>query len=180
MRPALLVLFGAVSFVVLIACANVSNLLLARASARQREIAMRAALGPTRLRIARQLLTESVLLYVLGGAAGLAVAYAALKALVAIAPAGIPRLGDVAIDTRVLAFTLGISVVTGVLFGLAPAIQSSKADLNESLKEAGRGLGTSRNRNRARSALVVSEIALAPCCSSAPGSSSRASRDCGR
>ncbi len=160
-RPALLVLFGAVTFVVLIACANVSNLLLARGAARQREIAMRAALGATRLRVARQLLTESVLLYVLGGIAGLAVAYAALKGLIAIAPAGVPRLVDAAIDARVLAFTFGVSIATGVLFGLTPAIQSSKADLNESLKEAGRGLGTSRHRNRARSALVVSEIALA-------------------
>jgi predicted permease len=160
-RRALLVLLGAVSFVLLIACANVANLFLARSAARKKEMAVRSALGANRLRIIRQLLTESLMLSVLGGGLGLLLAWFGLGLLVNLSPGDLPRLDTIKLDAWVLAFTLGVSVLTGIGFGLAPAILTSKADLNDSLKEGGRGASEGSNRSRARSLLVVAEVALA-------------------
>jgi predicted permease len=157
-RFALYVLLGAVAFLLLIACANVANLLLARASARQREIAIRAALGASRFRIVRQMLAESALLALTGGAVGLAIAIVATKVLRSIGPDNIPRLDEVGIDGRVMAFTFLISLATAVIFGLAPAIRASRVDLNESLKESGRASGHSQHR--IRRLLVMIEVAL--------------------
>jgi putative ABC transport system permease protein len=158
---ALVVLMAAVAFVLLIACANVANILLARAATRQREIAIRMALGSSRLRVVRQLLTESVLLAIVGGGVGLLLAVWGIDALLALAPANLPRIKDVVIDTRALLFTLGITVLTGLVFGLAPALQASRPDLNETLKDAGRGATVGARRQRVRNSLVIAEVALA-------------------
>jgi len=159
-RPALLVLFGAVALVLLIAAANVANLLLARATAREREMAVRLGLGAGRARLLRQLLTESGLLALTGGVAGVAVAAVGLALLRAWNPGNLPRMQEVHLDARVLGLTLAVSLLTGILFGLAPALQSSRADLAAALKEGGRGHSASAGRRRARAALVVAEIAL--------------------
>jgi len=158
-RTTLLALFGAVFFVLLVACVNVANLLLARATAREREIAVRAAVGGGRWRIVRQLLTESLLLAIVGGTAGILLAQWAIDALRALGPEQLPRLQAVNIDGRILLFTLGVTVVTGVLFGLAPALQAGQFNLNALLKEGGRGGGG--QKRRLRDALVVIEVALA-------------------
>ena len=160
-RPVLLVLLGAVSLVLLIACANVANLLLARAASRQREMAIRRALGATRSRIVLQLLVESVILSALGGAMGVLFAVWGLEGLRAFMPAGVPRAETIAIDGWVLVFALAVSLVSGIIFGLAPALHSSKTDLGLSLKEGERAVSETRSRRRVRSALVISEFALA-------------------
>jgi putative ABC transport system permease protein len=156
---ALYVLLGAVGFVLLIACANLANLMLARIGARQKEIAIRTALGASRLRIVRQLLIESIMLAIGGGVVALLLAFWAVSWIVSLSADTIPRVREISIDPRVAGFTLLVSVVTGVLFGLAPAIQVSRPDLTDALKESGRGTAGHR-RNRLRSALVVSEVAL--------------------
>jgi len=159
-RPALLILLGAVACVLLIACANVANLLLARATGRHKEMAIRAALGASRFRVIRQLLTESVLLSLAGGAVGLLLAVWWSDLLVALGKDDIPRAVQVGIDWRVLTFTLGVSVLTGLVFGVVPAFHSSKTELTDSLKE-GRGSGGGSRKNRVRNVLVVSELAIA-------------------
>jgi putative ABC transport system permease protein len=156
---ALYVLLGAVGFVLLIACANLANLMLARVGARQKEIALRTALGASRLRIVRQLLTESIMLAVAGGTTGLLLAIWAVRWIVSLSADTIPRVHEISVDPRVAGFTLFVSVITGVLFGLAPAIQVSRPDLTDALKESGRTTAGLR-RNRLRSALVVTEVAL--------------------
>lgn len=157
----LLVLLGAVAFVLLITCANVAHMLLARASTRQKEVAVRAALGARRGRLIRQFLTESILLGALGGAAGLLLAVAATRALIAISPANIPRVQTVSIDMRAALFLLAATILTSVGFGLVPALQASSVNVNDTLKECGRGKCEGVDRNRLRSLLVVSEFALA-------------------
>jgi len=160
-RKPVLVLLGAVAFVLLIACANVANLLLVRAAGRRKEFAIRAALGAGRSDIVRRLLSESLLLAVSGGALGVLLAQWGISALVALHPKDIPRLDEIGIDMRVLVFTMLVSLITGILFGMAPAAQLAKTDLNEALKEGGRGASEGRERGRTRSALVIAEVALA-------------------
>jgi predicted permease len=164
-RSSLLVLAGACGLVLLIACANVANLLLVRATSRQREFAIRSALGAGRGRIVRQLLTESILLSLAGGISGLAIGFAGVRALLAISPAGLPRVGEngsaLTLDWRVLGFTLAISLLTGVLFGLFPALSASRSDVNSMLKESSGRSGTGLRQGKARSLLVVSEVSLA-------------------
>ena len=157
----LLVLFGSVFFVLLIVCVNVANLLLARATVREREVAVRAALGAGRWRIVRQLLTESVLLAVLGGASGILLAKWLIAALNVLGHEQLPRLQAVSMDARILLFTLVLTLLTGVFFGLAPALQAGQLNLNEVLKEGGRTGGTGRRQRRLRDALVIAEVGLA-------------------
>jgi len=159
-RTSLLMLFGAVAFVLLIACANVANLLLARAAYRQKEIALRTALGASRLRIVRQLLTESVLLSVVSGAVGLALSVWLIKLLVAISPPDSPRFDEISINWQVFVFAFGLTILAGLLFGLVPALQTSRGNLNETLKESGRTGAPGGTRNRVGSFLIVSEVAL--------------------
>ncbi len=168
-KPALLILLGAVVFVLVIACANVANLLLARAAVRQREIAVRAAVGANRWRVVRQLLTESVMLAGLGGVLGFVLGSWGVRGLLLLAPGNIPRLTDAdgvhatipPLDWRVAAFTIGIALLTGVVFGIYPALHASNPDLSSMLKETSGRSGTGRKQHRARSVLVIGEIALA-------------------
>ena len=164
-RKSLLILLGAVGLVLLIACANVANLLLVRATGRKREFAIRSALGAGRARIVRQLLTESVLLAVTGGLLGLGLGFIGVRALLAISPAGLPRIGEdgsvIGVDWRVLGFTLSVSLLTGILFGLFPAFSASRTDLNSTLKESSSRSGTGFRQSKARSLLVISEVSLA-------------------
>jgi putative ABC transport system permease protein len=161
LRPILLLLLGAVAFVLLIACANVGNLLLSRSAARQKETAIRAALGAARTRLIRQFLTESILLSLIGGSFGLLLALWGTSLIESLGSRVTPLLSGITIDYRVLGFTVVISLLTGIIFGLVPALQISKPDLNESLKEGGRNSGASSSRAFVRGALVVSEVAMA-------------------
>jgi predicted permease len=164
-RSSLWILVGAVSFVLLIACANVANLLLVRATVRQREIAIRSAIGAARGRIARQLMTESLVLSLLGGVCGLALGVIGIRALLALNPGNIPRVGmngdAVGIDLNVLGFTAIVSIVTGLVFGLFPALRAARVDLSTTMKESAGRSGTGFRQNKARAILVVTEVALA-------------------
>jgi putative ABC transport system permease protein len=157
-KPALLVLLFAVALVLLIACTNVANLLLTRIATREREIGIRTAIGASRARLVRQLLTESLLLALGGGALGLALAWVGMRLILALGGDAIPRAHEVSLDTGVLAFTAGVAILTGILFGLAPALQASRPELNDTLKDASRGIAG--GRARLRHGLVVAEVAL--------------------
>jgi putative ABC transport system permease protein len=158
-KPSLLALLGAVGAVLLIACANVANLLLARSAARQKEVAIRAAMGASRARVVRQMLTESLLLSAIGGIAGVLLSVWLTDVLITMLPEGAPRLDQIGIDYRVLAFALGVSALTGIVFGLAPALQASRLDVSSSLKEGGR-TGEGHRRTSARSLLLIGEVAV--------------------
>ncbi|HEY5255237.1 MAG TPA: ABC transporter permease, partial [Acidobacteriaceae bacterium] len=164
-RNSLMMMLGAVGLVLLIACANVANLLLVRATVRRREFAIRSALGAGRARIVRQLLTESVLLSLAGGILGMGLGLVGMRALLAVSLASLPRIGEngsaISMDWRVLGFTLAVSLITGILFGLFPAFSASRSDLNSTLKESGARSGTGLREGKARSLLVISEISLA-------------------
>ena len=160
LKTSLLILLSAVAFVLLIACVNVANLLLARAASRQKEIALRTALGASRLRVVRQLLTESVMLSVVSGVVGLALSVWLIKLLVAITPPNTPRIDEIGIDLRVFGFTLAVTVAAGILFGLVPALQTSRPNLNEELKDSGQRGSETGGRNRIGGLLIVSEIAI--------------------
>ncbi|HJR59240.1 MAG TPA: ABC transporter permease [Vicinamibacterales bacterium] len=161
LRTAFWILLGAVGFVLLIACVNVANLLLARAASRESEIAVRAALGAGRWRLIRQLLTESLILSLVGGALGLLLAVWGVEALIALEPQGVPRLGEVRVDVEVIGFTMGLALITGLLFGAVPAFQSTRSGISTTLKEGARGALTTRGGARMRTTLVVAEVALA-------------------
>ena len=161
LRPTLLMLFGAVAFVLLIACANVGNLLLARSASRHKEIAIRAALGAGRDRLVRQFLTESLLLSLAGGALGILAALWGTTLIEASTAKLLPMLGHIEIDTTVLGFTAAMSVLTGVIFGIIPAWRASRPNLNETLSDGGRQSGAASTRSPLRSALVITEVALA-------------------
>ncbi len=164
-RNALLMMLGAVGLVLLISCANVANLLLVRATARKREFAIRSAMGAGRAHIVRQLLTESLILSLAGGILGMVLGYTGMRTLLAISPAGLPRIGEdgsaIGIDWRVLGFTLAVSLLTGIVFGLFPAISASRSDLNAVLKESGNRSGSGFREGKARSVLVLGEVSLA-------------------
>ena len=156
-KPSLLALLGAVGLVLLIACADVANLLLARSAARQKEIAIRAAMGASRTRVLRQMLTESILLSAIGGAAGLVLSIWLTDLLMSMLPESAPRFEHIGIDYRVLTFALGVSALTGILFGIVPALQASKLDVTSALKEGGRS-GEGHRRTSARSLLLIGEL----------------------
>ncbi|HSZ15709.1 MAG TPA: ABC transporter permease [Terracidiphilus sp.] len=160
-RQLLLVLLGAVGMVLLIACANAANLLLVRASARQRELAVRLAMGAPRIRVLRQLLTESLLISLAGGALGLVLAFSGVDALVSLLPADFPRANDIHVSAPVLAFTFLVSLITGLLFGMAPALQASRTDPKQGLQKGGRTTTATGYQSRLRSALVIAEVSLA-------------------
>jgi putative ABC transport system permease protein len=160
-RPALFALFGAAAFLLLITCTNVASLLLARATAREREVAVRAAIGASRTRLVRQFLTESIILAVSGTTLGVVIAIASVRALIASSPIQVPRLEAVGVDIRVLAFAVCIAALTAIAFGVVPAILMARGDVQRPLKESGRGADAGGSRRRARSALVVAEVGLA-------------------
>ena len=160
-RKPLFILLGAVGFVLLIACANVANLLLARAASRKKEIAVRAGLGASRWRIARQLITESVLLALVGGGFGLLLAWWGTKSLIALSPPGLIDLSNVAVSLPVLGFTFALTLLTGIIFGLVPALEAARFDLNDSLKEGGKNIGGGSRSHRLRNLFVVTQVALA-------------------